>query len=65
MLSRQRTKISDAFQKELAGLKTKALQRKQLLLDKRDKILIGELADELTDYEAQYHTAFTAVELIA
>ena len=65
VVSKEREKIQKEFQKELVKLKFTQLRRKQKLLEKRDKFLVGELTDEFPDYEVPYMRAFTSVEQIA
>ena len=62
VVMKEREKIQREFQKELVKLKYTQLRRKQKLLEKRDKFLVGELTDEFPDYEFPYTRSFTAVE---
>ena len=65
MLSKQQKKLQESFEKARRKLKEIHLKRRQEKLDKRDKIIQGELADELTDYDNDYTIAFANVEQIA
>ena len=62
VVMKEREKIQREFQKELVKLKYTQLRRKQKLLEKRDKFLVGELTDEFPDYEFPYTRSFAAVE---
>ena len=66
MLERKREHIQDQFKAELRNLRTKGLDRKQKILDKRDKILSGELTgDQILEFDAPYSSTFSQVEQIA
>ena len=66
ILQKQLKTTNDMFQLELQELRTKALERKQLIHDKRDKLIAGELeVDELAEFDQRYQTSFIAVEQVA
>ena len=65
IVSKEVKEIDNKFQKELVKLRAKMLRKRQLILDRRDRILAGDLADELADYEFTYLRSFTNVEGIA
>ena len=64
-MSKEIKEVDNKFQKELVKLKAKILRKRQLILDRRDRILAGDLADELADYDFTYLRSFTNVEGIA
>lgn len=56
MLSDERSAINDMFEKEVKAMTAKYCERKQPLLDQRDKIISGELTDftaEVPKFDAQ------------
>ena len=65
MMQKEWKKLNEAFKKELSELKTTQLERKMKVLDLRDNIIAGEMADELGEYKTKYQEKFTEVEQIA
>ena len=51
VLERRRDTIHEQFKAEMRELKTFQFDRKSKILEKRDKILAGEMADDLMQYE--------------
>jgi nucleosome assembly protein 1-like 1 len=53
MLSDERSKINDEFEKEVKALEAKFMERKKPLLQKRNDIVLGKIT-ELADYLPKY-----------
>ena len=53
MLSDERSKINDEFEKEVKALEAKFMERKKPLLQKRNDIVLGKIT-EFTEYLPKY-----------
>lgn len=63
MLSDERSRINDLFEKELQALEAKMQEKRAPLLEKRAKIIKGEILD-FSDYIPAFDTTVTEITQI-